>query len=329
MTILVTGSAGHLGEGLVRTLRQRGDDVVGVDIQPSAWTDVVGSVSDPAVVARCMDNVDTVYHTATLHKPHVVTHTQAQFVDTNISGTLVLLQAAAAARVRAFVFTSTTSVYGQALRPEPPAPAAWVTEALQPVPRNIYGVTKLAAENLCHLYHQQQQLDCIVLRTSRFFSEADDDPDKRASFPDANIKLNEYLFRRVELEDVVTAHLLAAQRAPELGFGRYIVSATSPFTQDDLEQLNTDASQVVAQRVPGFDEVFRQQQWRMFERIDRVYVNDAARRDLLWQPRYTFDYVLANIDQGRLPVSELAASVGTKPYHEQTFADGLYPVESC
>jgi UDP-glucose 4-epimerase len=88
---------------------------------------------------------------ATLHKPHVATHSRQAFVDVNISGTLNLLEEAAAADVAAFVYSSTTSVFGDALVPPRGEPAAWVTESVTPVPKNIYGVTKAATEDLCQL----------------------------------------------------------------------------------------------------------------------------------------------------------------------------------
>src|SRR4051812_38507547 len=91
MITLITGSAGHLGEALMRTLRDT-RDVIGVDIKPSAYTDHVGSIAERAFVHDAMRGVDTVLHTATLHKPHVATHTRQDFVDTNISGTLNLLE---------------------------------------------------------------------------------------------------------------------------------------------------------------------------------------------------------------------------------------------
>ena len=61
----------------------------------------------------------------------------------------ILLEEAVAARVESFVYTSTTSVFGDALVPPQGAPAAWITEEVAPVPKNIYGVTKAAAEDLC------------------------------------------------------------------------------------------------------------------------------------------------------------------------------------
>ena len=193
-----------------------------------------------------MSGVDTVLHAATLHKPHVATHAREAFVETNIRGTLILLEEAARARVRAFVMTSTTSAFGDALKPPPDAPAAWIDERVAPVPKNIYGVTKTAAEDLCQLFHRNEGLPAIVLRTSRFFPEEDDDPAARAAYPDDNSKANEYLYRRVAIEDVVEAHLLAAERAPAIGFGKYIISATTPFQPEDCARLRADAPAVVS-----------------------------------------------------------------------------------
>ena len=172
--VLVTGSAGHLGEALVRTLKNMQYDVVSIDIQSSPFTTHTGSITDRDFVKNCMQDVQVVLHTATLHTPHVATHNPQKFVDTNSTGTLNLLQEAVAARVESFVFTSTTSVFGDALIPPVGAPAARITEDVVPVPKNIYGVTKAAAENLCQLYYRNFGLPCIVLRTSRFFPEEDD-----------------------------------------------------------------------------------------------------------------------------------------------------------
>src|SRR6185436_810528 len=136
MKILVTGSAGHLGEALMRTLPAAGHEAVGVDLKPSPFTQHVGTIADRAFVQRCMRGVEAVLHAATLHKPHVATHARQDFVDTNVTGTLNLLEEAVAAGVRAFVYTSTTSAFGRALVPPPGAPAAWITEDVMPVPKN-------------------------------------------------------------------------------------------------------------------------------------------------------------------------------------------------
>jgi UDP-glucose 4-epimerase len=314
MRVLVTGSSGHLGEALVRTLRQAGHEVVGLDIRPSPFTTCVGSICDPACVAQSMAGVQVVFHAATLHRPHVDTHSRQAFVDTNITGTLTLLEEAAAGDVGAFVFTSTTSVFGDALVPPPGDPAAWITEDVKPVPRNIYGVTKAAAEDLCQLFHRNNGLPCVVLRTARFFPEPDFDPAVRERYADGNMKVTEYLHRRVDLEDAVSAHLLAAEHAPRIGFGRYIISATTPFSPEDLPQLRRDAPLATLRRVPDYAAVYGRRGWRMVPGIDRVYVNERARNELGWRPRYDFRALIYRLRAGEDIRSPLARSVGSKGY---------------
>lgn len=322
MTALVTGSSGHLGEALVHTLRGMGQEVVGLDVLPSRSTTHAGSITDREFVARCMRGVRVVYHAATLHKPHVATHSRQQFVDINITGTLTLLEAAAATGAEAFVFTSSTSVFGDALVPPATEPAAWITEGVTSVPKNIYGVTKAAAEDLCQLFTRNHRLPCIVLRTSRFFPEPDDNRAARETYADANLKTTEFLYRRAALDDIVSAHLLAANRAAAIGFAKYIVSATSPFTRADLAELRRDAPAVVARHVPEYEAEYARRGWRMIPSIDRVYVNERARDELGWQPRFDFRRILREgLD------SPIVTLVGKKGYHAETFADGPFPTE--
>ena len=315
MRVLVTGSAGHLGEALVRVLAGEGCEVVGLDVLGSPWTTVVGSIADPACVRRCVEGVDGIVHAATLHKPHVASHARREFVETNVTGTLNLLEAAVEHGVGSFVFTSTTSAFGRALTPPPGAAAAWITEEVVPVARNVYGVTKAAAEDLCELVHRDHGLPCVVLRTSRFFPEGDDRDGVRLGFDDLNVKVNELLYRRIDLEDAVNAHRRALARAPAIGFGRYVVSATTPFTPGDLAELREDAPGVVRRLFPHYEAVYAARGWRMFGGVDRVYVNDRARRDLGWEPRWDFGHALDRLRAGEEPRSPLAATVGAKGYH--------------
>ena len=327
MTILVTGSAGHLGEALMRVLRRSDQQAVGLDLKPSLFTDVVGSIEDRALVRSSLRGVATVLHTATLHKPHIATHTRQQFVDTNISGTLNLLEEAVAADVGSFVLTSSTSVFGHALRPSDGEPARWITEQVPPQPRNIYGITKLAAEQLCELTHRRSGLPCVVLRAARFFPEEDDDRNAREGYAADNLKVNEYLHRRADIEDVASAHRLAAKKAATLGFGCYVISATTPFVEADLSTLRRDAASVVKRRVPSFEAIYRERGWNPPDSIERVYVNARAREELGWRPAHDFLSVVERLARSRDYRSELALEVGSKGYHAEPFVDGPYPTE--
>lgn len=315
MNYLVTGSAGHLGEALVRTLKEQGHSVIGLDVLASAFTDVVGSITHRATLAQCMRGVDAVLHTATLHKPHVATHSRQDFVDVNISGTLNLLEEAVSAGVQSFVFTSTTSAFGDALSPTAGAPAAWITEDVAPIPKNIYGTTKTAAEDLCQLFHRNHGVPCLVLRAARFFPEEDDNARTAAAYADGNIKANEFLYRRVDIEDVVSAHLLAAGKAASIGFDRFIISATTPFTQSDLAELRTDAPDVLRRIFPEYEAFYASLGWKMFPEIDRVYVNARALSALGWMPQHDFLHVLHRLKDGVDPRSALARKIGAKGYH--------------
>jgi UDP-glucose 4-epimerase len=315
--ILVTGSAGHLGEALVRVLSETDHEVVGVDVLASEFTGVVGSIADRECVHGAMAGADAVIHSATLHKPHVGSHGRGDFVDTNITGTLNLLEEAVAAGVSRFLFTSTTSTFGRALTPAPEDPAAWVTEDVPPLPRNIYGVTKTAAENLCELVWRDHRLPCLILRTSRFFPEEDDRDEVRPEFDQLNLKVNELLYRRVDIQDAVDAHLLALRRAPDIGFGRYIISATTPFGRDDLAELRRDTPAVVRRLYPDFEDIYATRGWTMLPSIDRVYVNAHARQELGWSPVYDFRRALDDVAAGRDPRSPLTHTIGAKGYHAE------------
>ena len=146
--VLVTGSSGHLGEALVRTLGSRGREIVGLDLLDSPFTFRVGSITDRAVVRECIRGAESVLHAATLHKPHVGSHDRRAFIETNVIGTTVLLEEAAAAGVTSFVFTSTTSAFGGA-RSVPRIRSRLDHRGCCRHSRNIYGVTEFYRPKTC------------------------------------------------------------------------------------------------------------------------------------------------------------------------------------
>ena len=327
MKVLVTGSSGHLGEAIVRLLQQREIDYVSVDIKPSEYTTLVGNISDRSLVAKAMTGVTHVLHAATLHKPHVATHSRQDFVDTNITGTLNLLEEAVLHQVKAFIFTSTTSTFGDSMKPKAGEPAVWVTEETPSIPKNIYGVTKNAAEELCWLFYRNQGLPCLVLKTSRFFPEEDDSRELRDGFDEENLKAIEFLYRRVDMADAAEAHFLAMDKAPGIGFARYIISAPSPFQPEDLPLLHQDAPAVVRKYFPDFEAVFAQKGWKMQQKLGRVYASDKAQKELNWKPEYDFAHLLQCLREGKDYRSELWQAIGKKRYHNQQFNEGPYPVD--
>ena len=313
MRILLTGSSGWLGRFLAPRLRAKGHEVVGLDVAPGAGTGIIGSVADRATVERAFQlGVEAVIHAGGLHKPDIARYPAQAFVDVNVTGTLNLLEAARAAGHDRFVFTSTTSLMiSQAVRDEAGDAAVWLDEGSGPLmPRNIYGLTKLAAEGLCRLYATEHGLPCVVLRTARFFPE-DDDTHRAPS--GENLKANEFLNRRLTVEDAADAHIAALERAPELGFDLFILSAPTPFERCDAAQLKHDAAAIIARHFPDAAALYAARGWVLPTSIGRVYDAGHAERRLGFRCRTGFAEVLGALREGReLPFAHDPSYVSPK-----------------
>lgn len=305
MNILVTGSSGWLGQHLVPRLRRAGHEVIGLDPVPGPTTDIVGSVADRDLVRELLRErrIQGIVHGGALHKPHIALHDSSQFIATNVQGTLNLLEEATApgSTVDRFVFTSTTSLMiSQEIRDAHKrgiTRAFWIDEEMTPLePRNIYGVTKLAAEHLCRMVHDATRLSVIILRTARFFPEEDDMAHEIIQ-SGPNTKANEFLFRRLTVQDAASAHIVALDRAAQIGFDTFIISALTPFSPDDREQLMEYAPLVVHRYFPRYREIYARRGWTMFDHIDRVYDSNKAMRRLGFVCRTDFGDILAQLDR--------------------------------
>ena len=152
MRILLTGGSGDLGTLLSADLLGRAYDVVNIDMaEPRVAVPhfVKGSIIDRVVVKKAMAGVDCAVHIAAWHGIHEVekTKTPEDFHDLNVTGTFNMLEAAASAKVRNFVFISSTSVSDQ-----------W----------SVYGNSKIIGEEMCRAYAQRHGMRIIILRPRAF-----------------------------------------------------------------------------------------------------------------------------------------------------------------
>ncbi|MEO1481532.1 MAG: NAD(P)-dependent oxidoreductase [Myxococcota bacterium] len=302
MHVLLTGSSGWLGRHLAPMLEQKGHSVTGLDVAPGRYTQLLGTVADEALIARAFSehSIDVVVHAGALHKPDIARCSRREFIEVNAVGTQNLLSAAVAAGHDRFVFTSTTSLMirndvragkgGGATR------AFWIDESFAPlVPRNIYGATKLAAENLCRLMHEEHGISVAVLRTGRFFPE-EDDTHKQPSGP--NLKANEFLNRRLSVADAARAHLKALERAPEIGFDTFVLSAPTPFVADEAKELIDDAPSVISRHFPDAEALYAEHGWVLPRTIDRVYDSRRSQEVLGFEYATDFAAVLGSLREG-------------------------------
>ena len=275
--VLVTGTSGRIAAAVVRELA-RDHDVVGLDRRAGPLTDMVGEITDAALLERATAGVDAIVHTAALHAPHVGEFSDQAFVDVNVGGTERIVEAAQRRGISRLVFTSTTSLYGDAMVADDRA--VWVDEALVPRPRDIYDETKLAAERIC-AGAASERLTCISLRMSR-------------CFPEPERLMHVYrLYRGVDERDVAAAHRAALEVVAD-GYDVFNVSAPPPFRPHDMTSIYEDAAAVIAHYYPWAPQAFAARGWRLPVRIDRCYVIDKAREALGYAPRYDFGYLFGH-----------------------------------
>jgi nucleoside-diphosphate-sugar epimerase len=260
MRILVTGAAGLIGSAVAALLRER-HDVVGLDRASGPRIDLVADLRAPLR----LHGFDAVVHVAALHAPHVGVASEDEFRSVNVDATARLIDAALAAGVARFVFTSSTSVYGHALEPAG-GRAAWIDEETQPRPRDVYDETKLAAEALV----RASGLGGAILRMSRCFPEP------------APLMAAYRLHRGIDRRDVARAHALALGR--EEGCATYVISAAPPFLREDGQMLFEDAAAAIRRRAPAVAAAFERRGWPLPPSIDRVYSPARASAELGFVP---------------------------------------------
>lgn len=149
MRTLVTGGAGFLGSHVADELTARGHEVVVFDVEPSTWISsgqdlVVGDISDATALAEALAGCEAVYHCAAIADLEQSRQNPRKALEVNVLGTLSVLEAAAAAGVRRFMYASSVYVFSRG--------------------GSVYRTTKQAAENLVQDLSGQFGLSSTILR---------------------------------------------------------------------------------------------------------------------------------------------------------------------
>ena len=278
MKVLVTGASGQLGSATVAHLRGYGHKVTGIDVMPSATTHQILDIKDKEAVEAATRGFDAIIHTAALHGKHYeLNYPREAFIQTNIIGTLNLLNACVTNGIKKFLYTSTTSIYGDSLVDADKA--VWVDETLAERPRDIYDITKQTTEQLCCDFFYKEGLQASVYRVGRFLPEDD------------NLKTNHRLYRGLDERDGAEALRLALE-VEFTDFEIFNISSGSPFKQEDVVALKHSPLAVILKYYPEAEAIYKAKGWVFPQSIDRVYVCDKAKRYFNYRPKYTFEYLL-------------------------------------
>jgi UDP-glucose 4-epimerase len=273
--ILVTGSSGQLGKELVIQLKAKRYDVIGIDIIASSTTDQIIDIRNAEQINEVTVGLDAIVHTAAIHGKHYeLNYPREDFIRTNIYGTFNLLNACVLNGVKKFLYTSTTSIYGNAM--VNPEQAVWVDESLTPDPRDIYDITKLTAELLCKDFFEKNHIETTVLRVSRFLPESE------------NLKVIHRLYRGLDEKDGAMGIILALEKTFET-YEVFNISNESPFKKNDLSNLIRNPREVIKKYFPNIEKVFLDKEWEFPNKIDRVYSIEKAKRELDYRPINNFD----------------------------------------
>lgn len=156
--IIVTGGSGFLGKHLCRRLRAEGHQVKNIDLVPSSEGETtIADIRDLAAMQTHIRDADVVFHLAALIEAGESVKDPQRFIDSNISGTVNVLEAMRAHGVKAIVFSSSAAIYGEPVRTP-------ILEDDRTLPINPYGMTKLAMEGLMASYVASYGMTGVGLR---------------------------------------------------------------------------------------------------------------------------------------------------------------------
>ena len=267
--VLITGSSGRIGRALQWKLSQS-NPTESIDLSPSSATSIIGDICDYDTLLKSFEGVNTVFHSAALHAPHVAYNSERKFYEINVDATEKICKAALVSGVSQIIFTSTTALYGYANQGK--ERAVWVNEQTIPEPRTIYHKTKIEAEKLLEEY-SSKKLSIQVIRMSRCFPE-----------PVQQMAIYR-LHRGVDYRDVADAHILASELTEKKNFDIFVISGNTPFLKSDLEELTNNPESVIRERYPQIANEFDKRNWSFPTKIDRVYDSSYAKSKLNWKSK--------------------------------------------
>ena len=254
MKVLVTGGTGFTGKALVKRLIDEGHEVVSLDYQEGLKTDeirswgakvVIGSVTDPEIVEKCMDGVDIVQHLAAAFRELDVPN--SYYDEVNVGGTKNVLKSAFTHKVKKFIYCSTCGVHGNVENPpgDENAPIA---------PGDYYQQTKYDAEPIVNEYCKKG-METVILRPAAIYGPGD--PERfqmifkrvnNGTFP--MFGSGKTLYHPLYIDNLVDALVLAME--PGKGVGESYLIADEEYVEIETLVLKTAKALDVDVKIPHY-----------------------------------------------------------------------------
>jgi UDP-glucose 4-epimerase len=237
MSTLVTGSEGFVGKRLVSTLRENGANVVEIDAKKGVDLTQWKQLND------CMKNVpppDVIFHLAAIvFIPYSFQHPRITY-NTNLMGTLNMLEIARMMDVKKFVFAS-SYVYGTPKYL--PIDENHPLQAISP-----YNRSKILGEELCRGYYEDYSVACIILRPFNIYGNGQNKqfliPQIIDQLPSKKIVLQNPTPKRdyVHIDDVISAYIKAATH-DFVGFEIFNIGTGSSYSVKEIVDKVIEVSQ--------------------------------------------------------------------------------------
>lgn len=280
MRVLITGAGGSLGVALVPLLSEAGHEPILFDVRPldTPHRFVLGDIRRLEDVRRAMEGAEFVIHTAAIHGIHLRDHTPQQFHDLNLTGTFNMWEAAAAARVKGVVFSSTMGVYGASRKAAQPDQVVALHEDVPLLVSDIYGFTKVAGEEMCRYYGRQFGIPSVALRYGMFVPEP---------FFREGIR---FLYGGVDVRDVARAVMLAMNAVVDgaIAWDAFNVESLVPYTPEDGPLLRQDPLLAMDRHYPGAADLLRERGIERLAPVTECYPMQHAAEGLGFVPKRNF-----------------------------------------
>jgi len=230
MKVLVTGGAGFIGSHIVESFQDKADVRVLDNLRSGFKRNlnglkcefIQGSILDHDLVRRAMREVNYVFHLAAFVSVPESVQKPDECAEINSTGTLIVLEEAARAKVKKLVFSSSAAIYGD-------NPAMPKIETMPPEPKSPYAATKLAGESLCKKFADEGGLETVCLRYFNVFGSRQNPKSQYAAavpiFIERALKNQPLIIFGdggqtrdfIYVKDIVAANVFFATQSPETG----------------------------------------------------------------------------------------------------------------